>query len=194
MKKLLAVAFVLCTVTSYAQLQVGLKAGVNVSNFTGGDFQNFETKSRVGFHGGGFLRWMFGKVALQPELLFSTQGAKLDSAGTEKDYKVNYLNIPIMLQYEMNGGFYLEAGPQFGFKLDEDVPEDINSAEDFANSSDVAIALGLGYHTKMGFGLGARYNVGVSKVGNFETSNISPDFKNGVLQFSIFYTFLNNKK
>jgi len=193
MKKLLVVVFVLITFTSYAQLQVGLKAGVNVSNFTGGDFNNIETKSLVGFHGGSFLRWMFDKLALQPELLFSTQGAKLDSAGMEKDYKVNYLNIPIMLQYEMNGGFYLEAGPQFGFKLDEDVPDN-TTAEDFANSSDVAIALGLGYHTKIGLGIGARYNVGVSKVGNFEAGNINPDFKNGVLQFSLFYTILNNKK
>ena len=32
--------------------QVGLKGGGNVSNFTGGDFDDVEKKSLVGFHAG----------------------------------------------------------------------------------------------------------------------------------------------
>lgn len=193
MRKLILTALLFWAVTTQAQnFQVGLKGGVNISNFTGGNFNTIKNKTLVGFHAGGLMRFKFGGLALQPEVLFSSQGAKLDSVGNEKDYKISYINIPIMLQYETPGGFYVEAGPQVGFKVNENVPN--TTVENFAKSSDVAIALGLGYHSNMGLGIGARYNIGVSKVGNFDAGNINPDFKNGVAQISVFYTLFNNKK
>jgi len=46
---------------------------------------------------------------------------------------------------------------------------------------------GLGYQSAGGFGIGARYMAGISKVGNFDAHNINPDFKNSLLQVSLFY-------
>ena len=192
MKKLFGLAFVLFSATAYAQnFQLGIKGGVNISNFTGGDFNTVKNKALLGFHAGGLMRFKFGNLALQPEVLFSSQGAKLENTGTEQDYKVSYLNIPVMLQYESNGGFYLEAGPQIGFKINEDVPN--STIDEFAKSTDLSIALGLGYHSKIGLGIGGRYNIGVSKVGNFDAGDIDPNFKNGVAQISVFYTLFNNR-
>jgi hypothetical protein len=191
MKKALFFLFILHTITVNAQLRFGLKGGVNISNFTGGDFNTIETNSLVGFHAGALLHWKFGHWVLQPEAVFSTQGAKLTNGGVDSNFKISYVNMPVVLQYETDGGFYLEAGPQVGFKLSEDIPN--TTIEDFAKSTDLSIALGLGYHSKMGLGIGGRYNVGVSKVGDFDSANISPDFKNGVIQISIFYTFFSNK-
>jgi hypothetical protein len=193
MKKVLFIASMfICTVAISQDFQIGAKAGVNISNFTGGDFGTVEKEALIGYHAGAFIRFRFGKLVLQPELLVSTQGAKLESAGNSEDYKLTYLNIPIMLQYETNGGFYVEAGPQFGAKIDESVPN--TTTEDFAESMDIAICFGLGYHFRFGLGIGARYNVGVSKVGDFDAAAIDPDFKNGVAQFSLFYTIFNNNK
>lgn len=93
------------------------------------------------------------------------------------------------------GSFYIEAGPQFGFKVSEDIPEGSN-IEDFAKSSDVAACFGLGFHSSIGLGIGARYNVGLSKVGDFEqaaAAGFDPDFKMGVLQISLFWTLFNNQ-
>ena len=191
MRKLLF-AVLFFTTTSYAQnFQVGIKAGVNISNFTGGNFNTIENNTLVGFHAGGLLRFKFGGLALQPEVLFSTQGAKLKDASSEQDYKISYVNIPVMVQYETEGGFYVEAGPQVGFKVSEDVPN--STIEDFAKSTDFSIAAGLGYHSKMGLGIGGRYTIGISKVGDFDAGAIDPDFKNGVIQVSIFYTLFNNE-
>ena len=134
----------------------------------------------------------FGHLALQPELLYSEQGAKLKSADKETDFKLSYLNIPVMLQWETDGGFYLEAGPQGGFKITENVPDSITS--DFAKNGDFSIGLGLGFHAKGGFGIGGRYVVGISKIGEFDSENINPDFKNAVIQFSLFYTLFGKKK
>ena len=193
MKKVLFIASMfICAMAMGQDFQIGAKAGVNISNFTGGDFGTVEKEALIVYHAGAFIRFRFGKLVLQPELLVSTQGATLENAGNSQDYKLTYLNIPIMLQYETLGGFYLEAGPQFGAKIDESVPN--TTTGDFAESMDIAICFGLGYHFKFGLGIGARYNVGVSKVGDFDASTIDPDFKNGVAQFSLFYTIFNNNR
>ena len=132
-------------------------------------------------------------AAIQPEVLFSSQGAKLENAGNESNFKVSYLNIPVMFKYRFNGGFYLEAGPQFGFKLSENIPG-ANNAENFAKNVDFGVGAGLGFHGKSGLGVGGRYVLGLSKVGDFEENDFAdPSFRNGVIQVSLFYTFLNNR-
>ncbi|MBO9561321.1 MAG: PorT family protein [Niastella sp.] len=194
MKKLIVAACLLMSATSFAQtFQLGIKGGVNVSNFTGGNFENIDKKSLVGFHAGGFVSFFLGdNFAIQPEVLFSSQGAKLKNAGNEQNLKVSYINVPVMLKYRFNGGFYLEAGPQIGFKVNEKT--DDMQIDDFAKSTDLSVAGGLGFHSSMGLGIGARYTAGLSKVGDFDAGNIDPDFKNGVIQVSLFYTLFNNNK
>ena len=184
----LSLLFVMGIVNSQAQL--GLKGGVNISNFTGGDFPNIEKNPLVAFHAGILWRIKFDHLVLQPEALWSTQGAKLDDQGqgSEEDYKVNYLNIPIMLQWQFKGNFYVEAGPQAGFKLSEDIPSSAG-IDDFAKSTDISIGLGLGFVKSKGLGIGGRYTVGVTKVGDFESANMDSDFKNGVIQISLMYVF-----
>jgi hypothetical protein len=194
MKKLITAVFLLITATGFTQtFQLGIKGGVNISNFTGGDFKNLDKKSLVGFHGGGFITFFLGDhLGIQPEVLFSSQGAKLENAGNKENLKVSYINVPVLLKYRFTGGFYLEAGPQIGFKVNENT--DNQQIGDFAKSTDLSIAGGLGFHSSMGLGIGARYTAGLSKVGDFTTANFDPDFKNGVLQISLFYTLFNNKK
>ena len=193
MKKSLTILFLVLSTTVFAQtFQLGVKGGVNISNFNGGDFNTIKNKALLGYHVGGFLRLRYGHFAIQPAVLLSTQGATLENAGNEQDYKITYVNVPVLLQYQTDGGFYLEAGPQLGFKVDEDVPN--STIGDFAKSTDLSVAFGLGYFSKIGLGVGARYNVGVSKVGDFDSNTIDPDFRNGVIQFSVFYSIFGNKK
>lgn len=191
MKKIIILPAILLSTIAFSQISLGLKAGANISNFTG-EFGPIEKQAKVGFHAGGLVHISFGHLVLQPELLFSTQGAKLKYLNTETDFEVSYLNIPVMLKWETDGGFYLEGGPQAGFKISENVPDSISS--DFVKGGDFSIGLGLGFHSKKGFGIGGRYVVGISKIGEFDSGNIDPDFKNAVIQFSIFYTFLGKKK
>jgi hypothetical protein len=49
--------------------------------------------------------------ALQPELLFSSQGSNYDG---DRISKLNYVNLPVLVQYIFNNGFRLETGPQVG--------------------------------------------------------------------------------
>lgn len=187
MKKILFAVAILLSFATYAQkFQLGAKAGVNISNFTGGDFDAVKKKALVGFHGGLFLRFSFLKFSIQPEMMISTQGAVIDSvSGGSYDWKVTYATIPVMLQYKFSGGLFVEAGPQVAFKISDNIEDE--SIGEFAKNLDLSVAGGLGYRGKKGFGISGRYTVGISKVGDFQpSSGIDPDFKNGVIQFSLY--------
>lgn len=194
MKKIIITIALFTSATAFAQkFEIGAKAGANISNFTGtNNWQNVKATSLVGYHFGGFISFFLGNnFAIQPEVLFSSQGAKFESAGQTTNQKVSYINVPVMLKYRSTGGFYLEAGPQIGFKTGESS----SSVDSLAKSTDLSLAGGIGYHSKIGLGIGARYTAGLSKVGDFKPNNqINPDFKNGVFQLSIFYTLFNNRK
>ncbi len=195
MKKMMLFACLLVTTISFAQkFEFGVKAGANISNFTGSNFEDTKAKSLVGFHAGAFLSLFAGhNFAIQPEVLLSTQGAKVEDVNTsdKADFKLTYINIPVMLKYRFNGGFYLEAGPQLGFKVHEKVD---GTSEEFAKNTDFSVAGGLGYHSSIGLGIGARYTAGISKLGDIKNSTTQPDWKNGVIQVSVFYTFFNARK
>lgn len=175
------------------QFSVGLKAGGNFSNFTGGDFSDAKKSALVNFYGGAFLNLWIGKnFSIQPEALISTQGIKYqDSASRNQKIKLTYLSLPVMFKYRADGGFYVEAGPQVSFKLSENVPN--QTVGNFAKNLDISLGAGLGFQSASGFGVGARYLAGLSKVGNFDASE-GPNFKNSVIQLGISYTFGTPKK
>lgn len=185
MKKItLAILLGVTSTVSYAQtFSFGPKAGVNISNYTGGDIQS---DALVGYHLGGLLNFGFGDYfSIQPEVLFSTQGAKVQRGETKNDFKINYLSIPVMLKFKTGGGFYVEAGPQLGLRMSQDIPE--QTIDHFAKNLDLGVGGGIGYQSKIGLGLGVRYTAGLSKVGDFSGQDISPDFKNSVIQASVFW-------
>ncbi|WP_159476814.1 porin family protein [Dyadobacter sp. 3J3] len=185
MKKItLAILFAAMSTFSFAQsFSIGPKAGVNISNYSGG---NINSDAKVGYHFGGLLNFGFGSIfSIQPEVLFSTQGAKVESAGSKKDFKTNYLNIPVMLKFRIANGFYIEGGPQAGFKLSESIPD--QTINNFAKNLDLSVGAGLGYQSDAGLGIGLRYMAGLSKVGDFSSTEIKPDFKNSVVQVSVFW-------
>lgn len=184
----------LASFAAQAQLSFGIKGGANVSNLNGLNSQNFETNALVGLHLGAFLTANVGRnFALQPELYFSSQGAKLESAGNSENLRANYVNIPVMVRFLTNGGFFVEAGPQIGIKVSEADLEDINGS--FKNS-DFGGAIGLGFQgMKSPLGFGARYNVGFSKVNDFDTGDLqNADLKNGVFQLSLYLRLFGGGK
>lgn len=191
MKKLMLICLVLVSAKSFSQsifnrLEFGLKAGANASNFTNA---NFPTDPLIGFHGGATVAFKItNNFLIQEEFLFSTQGAKI-KGGTlgDQDLKLYYVSVPFLLKYRTNSGFYLEAGAQTGINVKEDF-SGINTSN-FAKKIDLGAAGGLGYQSKMGLGIGARYIYGLSKVADFNASNINNDFKNNSIQASIFYVF-----
>lgn len=192
MKKVLFICLVLVSAKGFSQglfkrLEFGLRAGVNYSNFTDA---SFPTDPLVGFHAGGTMAFKITKnFLIQEDFLFSSQGAKVKGSSDlgSQDLKLYYISVPFLLKYRGNSGFYVEAGPQMGMKAKEDISG--WSGSDFAKKLDLAAVGGIGYQSKIGLGVGVRYVYGLSKVGDFNLSNINNDFKNNSAQASIFYVF-----
>ncbi len=186
MKKLLIACLVFAGIQVNAQrITGGIKAGVNITNFTGGDFGEVDKKALVGFNAGGFLNFkLIGGLSLQPEALVSTAGAKFENIPGEDDqsYRLTYISVPVMLKFKPAGGFYFELGPQVGFKINEDIPD--QTVDHFAKDLDLAVGAGIGYQIG-GVGIGGRYLVGVSKVGDFDGTNVDPDFHNSTIQLGV---------
>lgn len=85
----------------------GVKGGVNLATLSSDQDPGPEFKYRIGFVGGGFFTWPIGaRLDVQPEVLFSQQGASFDATGLESVVlKLDSLVVPIFgtLQAELDG-------------------------------------------------------------------------------------------
>ena len=183
-----AVAAILVTATAKAQdFNIGIKGGLNIYNIN----NNYGAKydNLVGFNLGliGHIH-LAKQLALQPELVYSAQGAKFTSNGVETKIKLGYINVPILLQYMFDNGFRLEAGPQFGFLVNAKAKTP-NSTADIKNNFkkvDVGLGFGIGYvNPESNFGIDARYNLGLSNI----NENTSTKSTNRGFQVGVFYLF-----
>jgi len=190
MKKLLlsAVAVMAFGVAAQAQeMSFGAKAGLNLANMTG----DAETAgSRTGFHVGAVAEFKLSdKFSIQPELLYSMQGAKNEFLGEEYDLKLDYINLPIMAKFYVMEGLSLEAGPQVGFLMS--AKADDEDVKDGYKSVDFGINGGVGYELPMGLFFQARYYAGLASVNEeveeFEGLDIKSTNVN--LQLSVGYKF-----
>lgn len=178
---------ILLITTSNAQhINMGIKGGLNL--YTIHSDNNSESKIKPGFNVG-----LIGHIhikkhfAIQPELMFSTQGYRYNlSTGDKQTLKLNYINLPVLFQYMFNNGFRLQAGPQLGILAWAHSKNNNNSIDtkDNFNPFDLSIAAGISYvHPPSGFGVDARYNFGITNINKYGTVKSS----NSGLQLGIFY-------
>lgn len=150
---------------------------------------------RYGFHIGGLAHiHITPSFGVQPELVYSTEGARQQVGRNEEvTWKTDYINVPVMFQYMFSNGFRLEAGPQLGLMVgakseDQDGIED--SQEDYFRSGNVGLGVGLGYLSYSGFGIGGRYNAGLTNI--LEEGNGTG--RANTFQVSVFYMLDRNHK
>src|SRR5687768_16287463 len=113
MKKLSLLAIgITSAIFSFAQSpKFGLKAGVNISSINWDN--DADDDARIGLHAGGLVHiHLTPQWALQPEIYYSAEGGKMNVSSTEEvTWKNDYVNIPLLLQYNFDNGFRLQAGP-----------------------------------------------------------------------------------
>ena len=194
-KAVLILTALLFSFSSNAQgVRLGVKAGLNLSNFTGDDTEDLSSKA--GIHFGAVAEIGISETfSIQPEVVYSAQGAEYeDSDGYDGEFKFNYLNVPVLAKVEVIDGLCLEAGPQIGFLLTaEDEYDDgagdsgTDDIKEFFKSTDLAVALGASYEIIDGLFLGARYNIGVTDI--WDTDDVNLSNQTSVFQFSLGYLF-----
>jgi len=173
-KKILLLGIVAINCASFGQrIDIGIKGGVNFSKL---EIPDINTSSKTGYHFGAYSLLKFGKLGIQPEVIFSQQGSKVDLG----NWDAKYINIPVILKLYLAAGFNLQAGPQFGFLNKAEL--DGNSIKQDLKKADVSLGLGLGWDTPIGLNIDARYNLGMTD--NSDDSAYET-IKNQVFQLSL---------
>jgi hypothetical protein len=175
-KLLTLAAAVLLSLGAMAQFHLGVKGGANIIKVDG---KSFKDQFRYGYHIGGFMEVRAGnKLVLQPEVLFNQYSTSVDSnfshiyqgvfnTNAQSDVKLNYLSIPILLNYKLIGSFIsLQAGPQFGVLLNKNKTLLQNGGEAFKNGDFSMIG---GVLVKLGsFRVNGRYVIGLNNINDID--------------------------
>jgi hypothetical protein len=185
--------------TAAAGVQFGIKAGGNMAKLTGADTQDIDgiLKNRIGFIGGIFLAFNFGKVVtIQTEVLYTMKGASfeytdVDETVIEKLYG-DYIEIPLLLKIKIPLPViqpFVFAGPSVGFKLSEKHEQGGVPLEDVLfKNNDYGAILGAGLNLGRNFMLDVRYSMGLQKL--IDDPDFSElDIKNGVWAATIGIAF-----
>jgi hypothetical protein len=178
MKKLIVLLVIVgASLNAYSQVQValGLKVGANISKFDAEGADNLTS-----FHGGAFALFKLTKIGIQPELLFSQQGADVGNI----DLKTSYMTIPVMVKLYLVAGLNLQAGPQFGFLTSAEL--DGTDVKDSFKNSDISANIGLGWDLPFGLTVDARYNFGLADVKDSDAIT-TEELKSRVIQISVGY-------
>lgn len=216
MKNLLLLTGIIFFTTSQSQnIAYGVKAGVNIASVGGSEAGDISPLTS--FNIGGIYRMKLSeRIDLQPELLYSLQGAKVETSLIRNEKKVtakgtlklHYVNIPVMVAYSVWNNIHLEAGPQFGFLVgassetnlmfEGDVdPETKQSLYDQAElrddnfkddckTLDLSLGAGASYGLNNGLFFNLRYNIGFTDI---YKESLGTKNKNSVLQISAGYLF-----
>lgn len=226
MKKTFLLVTVFCSVLFYAQDGVimksnrysgtspwsfGGKAGINASTITGDVDDEEQVKKNVeylvGFHVGGFARYTWNDISLQPELFLSYQGSEVhvdeylgEEVNLSKKISLAYLMFPILAQYHVSEKFRVEVGPQIGYNFTKHINlkgtidfngQEISVEEKVKDISNIDYSLNVGFAYKILNELNAyaRFNQGLNSINTQKDGFFNWQIYNRVLMLGLEYEF-----
>lgn len=163
------------------QVKFGVKGGLNFStqNFefgTNGNLSGLSTKGITASHFGVFTEIPISeKLLLQPELLYSVEGADINLFPLVFEQKFTFVRVPLLASYRVVNKVSLQAGPQLGFLINEklDIDDDsVEILEDAYKNFEFSFAFGLEYDLSESLLLGARYTLGVSDMSDIVDASL----------------------
>jgi hypothetical protein len=187
----------------FGQMRAGIKGGLNVSNLYVDDVS--DENARFGFNLG-----VYGQVlssdafAIQPELLFSTKGSKIEYGGSLFDqtvkYNLSYLDLPVLAVFKLGESAEIHVGPYIGYLLGANISHEGdlgNGVDDIDKDNLKSFDYGLSGGFGLNFGnlqVGARYNYGLAELADSDGADLLiGDAKNSVGQIYLAFN-LNHQK
>jgi len=171
-----------------AQFHIGVKAGANITKVDG---KSFKEQFEYGYNAGGFAEIKLSdKFSFQPEVLFNQYTSTLDSnyksiyenviTSDQTKVKLNYLTIPLLLDYKFLGPIHLQAGPQFGILMNQD-KNFLQNGEAAFKSGDFSMAFGAQVKIAQ-FRFTGRYLIGLNNINDIDNQD---KWTNQVIQLSV---------
>lgn len=190
MKKLFTAAIVALSMmfganNAQAQVQFGIKGGLNVTSMSLDKDKLLDTENQAGFFIGPTVKFTLPIVGLgiDASALYDQREAKakIKGDGDEKDIKsarlkTQAINIPINVRYGVGLGsvanVFFFAGPQFGFNVgDKNKSIFQDAAEWKLKSSNFSVNVGLGFTVLSHLQVSANYNIACGKTGDVTFSD-----------------------
>jgi hypothetical protein len=183
---------------------IGVKGGVNLSRLRNDVLENY-TDYLQSFCAGGFISLnISGAFAIQPEVLFTIKGAKMEEniLGELLDmkFKLNYLEIPVLFKISLPPlskiKLNLFAGPAIAIKLKaiaEISSGGMTKEEKLENIQDSDMGLVMGGGIDLGgFIIEGRYTMGLNSIYDSEDDvfeDKESDLSNSVFSFLVGFYF-----
>ena len=153
--------------TATAQINLGVKGGVNVVNMAFGSpsLISGQSQYRLSYHVGIYEQSdISDRFSVRPEVLFSNKGFRSSDALGKSSVNLYYLSLPILAQYRIWDQLSVVLGPEVSYLLFARARTDagsVNLSSVWNRTLDVGIAVGLSYQVNEEVELGVRYTQGL---------------------------------
>ena len=210
MKKIILACFLLVLTTDYlqAQLQFGLKAGLN---YNSDSFENVSddvlngAKTKTGIHTGLWVRAKLPVIGfyIRPEIIYTELNNSVNydtqfTAPKTTDFKFRKIDVPVLIGKKFLGIGNVFAGPSFQYILSSDF--ELNDLRE-VSTENFSLGIQIGAGVELGrLGLDLRWERGLSKTETVFVDNTINDtdfnFDKRVSQiiFGISYRLNKTKK
>lgn len=176
--------------------RVGIKGGLNVSNFITDDVT--DDNARTGFHVGVYGQLLNSNAfAIQPEVNYSTKGNRVmfmeGIIDQETKFNLNYIDIPVLAVFKLGESVEIHAGPYWSYLVGANIDTDGDLMDEFQELDrdnfdkwDYGLVGGIGFNLS-NVQIGARYNYGLNEIARSEGAKrlLGSNTKNSVGQLYV---------
>lgn len=166
---------------SSGQIEIGIKSGANISTIKG--IIGGPIKKLGWYLGGSVIFPVAGKISLQPEILISSKGgsyypgapAPPPFSNTISKLQFNYVNLPVLISYDIDSRTTLLIGPELGYllsvrhKMQTTV---FKSDYYYPQKIDIGMDVGAGYLFIKGCSIEVRYSHGFNMIRSRDVTGI----------------------
>jgi hypothetical protein len=203
------ITLLLASITTNAQqeyFEYGFKGGLNLSNISGDEVSNYDTRTSMNIGGYGLYK-ILPKLGIQAELLYSEQGFSERFNSEEVDIdeiksltRMQYINLPVLVSYNLIEQLWIEGGVQVGYLVNAEEEEEkrfidgsgqlISETETIDQTSryeslELGLLIGLRYKLSQNFMIQARYEKSINDI----DKELAGDQFNEVWSFSVGFLF-----
>ena len=188
----------MATTTAQAQVKLGLKGGLNVTQMSLSS-DVIDKSNQTGFFVGPTVKLTLPLIGLgiDAAALYDQRDAKLGEDDDESTISQRCINIPVNLRYGFGLGsmasVYVAAGPQFGFNIGQKNNGEEATGFKFKDSN-LSLNLGAGVSVLTHLELGFTYNIALGKTGEVSVTDdankvLTSKARNNSWQVSAAYYF-----
>lgn len=156
--------------TLISNAQFGIRGGVSFNNLAYSEEPSYEYSNISTPYFGIFSESEISEtLGFRIEANYTIQGSQINVEGPI-DYKLTYIEVPVLLQFKTNVGLNIHLGPSVGYLLDAKAiySGGEESLDGLMKELNAGANIGLNYCTSFGLEMEARYQLGVMQINKEE--------------------------